>query len=244
MPGSRAKHACVTPTGGYFFEETTATSLVKVRFGEGTPPEGMLVGSDGTETVAKADVVNIGCVPVGRAIFDARADVNSIIHAHPHAVMAVSATKSGLLPLSQAAFFLHEQVGSYKYDFSYESEFEAAIAQQFARGKRAVMLEHHGLYAVGTSARESWFVTFHLHQVGHLPPPTCTPPVTVHLHRVGHLPPPTCTCRLPPATVASHPHQACEVQLRAQSTGQPLIVPAASHLDEQYAQMIASTDYA
>ena len=66
MPGSRAKHACVTPTGGYFFEETTATSLVKVRFGEGTPPEGMLVGSDGTETVAKADVVNIGCVPVGR----------------------------------------------------------------------------------------------------------------------------------------------------------------------------------
>jgi len=186
---------------GLFFEETTASSLVKVRFGKGTPAEGMVIDGHGKETVAKPDIVNIGCVPVGRAIFDARPDVNSIIHAHPHAVMAVSATKDGLLPVSQAAFFLHDQIGSYKYDFSYESEFEDAVAAQFAAGKRAVMLEHHGLYAVGASARESWFVTFHL-------------------------------------------HQACEVQLRAQSTGQPLIVPEKKHLDAQYADMISSPDYA
>ena len=98
---------------------------------------------------------------MGRAIFDARRDVNSIIHAHPHAVMAVASTEPGLLPLSQAAFFLHGQIGRYKYDFSYESEFEDAIAHQFASGKRAVMLDHHGLYAVGRSAQEAWFVTFH-----------------------------------------------------------------------------------
>ena len=185
---------------GFFFEETTASSLVKVRFGPGTPSEGMHIDSNGKESPSKPDVVNIGCVPVGRAIFDARPDVYSVIHAHPHAVMAGSATQGGLLPLSQAAFFLHDQVGSYKYDFSYESDFEDAIAAQFAEGRRAIMLEHHGLYAVGASAREAWFVTFHL-------------------------------------------NQACEVQLRAQSTGAPLIVPERKHLDAQYADMIASPDY-
>lgn len=65
-------------------------------------------------SAAKPDLVNIGCVPVGRAIFNARPDVNSIIHAHPHAVMAVATTERGLLPVSQAAFFLHGQIGRYK----------------------------------------------------------------------------------------------------------------------------------
>ena len=62
--------------GGLFFEETTASSLVKVRFGAGTPTEGLLVGPTGDVAPSKPDVVNIGCVPVGRAIFEARPDVN------------------------------------------------------------------------------------------------------------------------------------------------------------------------
>jgi len=149
---------------GFFFEETTATSLVKVRFGESTPPEGIHVGLGGVERPSSPDVVNIGCVPVGRAIFNARPDVNTVIHAHPYPVMAVGATEEGLLPLSQAAFFLHGVIGRYKYDFSYADEFESAIADQFAAGKRAIILNHHGLYAVGVDARDAFFVTFHLKQ--------------------------------------------------------------------------------
>lgn len=224
---------------GLFFEETTASSLVKVKFGAGTPPEGLHVKADGSMATSLPDVVNIGCVPVGRAIFNARPDVHTVVHAHPHAVMAVASSEAGLLPLSQAAFFLHGQIGRcaashlpcaamrrharppsrsyhrahvlascsytmlrrYKYDFAYGDEFEGAIAAQFAAGKRAVMLDHHGLYAVGTSAREAWFVVFHL-------------------------------------------HQACEVQLRAQSAGQPLVMPAQADLDVQYVDMMSSPDYA
>ena len=115
--------------------------------------------------------------------------------------MAVASTEQGLLPLSQAAFFLHNQIGRYRYDFSYGDEFENAIAEQFVEGKRAVMLEHHGLYAAGASAQDSFFVLFHL-------------------------------------------HQACEVQLRAQSSRQPLVMPESTHLDEQYKDMLSSTDYA
>jgi len=43
-------------------------------------------------------------------------------------------------------------------------EFERAIADQFASGKRAIILNHHGLYAVGANAADAWFVTFHLKQ--------------------------------------------------------------------------------
>ena len=115
--------------------------------------------------------------------------------------MAVASSEQGLLPLSQAAFFLHGAVGRHKYDFAYGDEFEGAIASHFAGGRRAVMLEHHGLYAVGTSAADAWFVVFHL-------------------------------------------HQACEVQLRAQSAGQPLVMPPKEHLEAQYLDMMSSPDYA
>ena len=91
---------------------------MKVRFGDDTPPECIFVAPGGVESTSRPDVVNIGCVPVGRAIFNARPDVNVVIHAHPYPVMAVGATEEGLLPLSQAAFFLHGVVGRYKYDFS------------------------------------------------------------------------------------------------------------------------------
>jgi len=82
---------------------TTASSLIKVHFGKGTPVGGLVRNSAGALEEAKADVVNIGCIPVARAIFEARPDVNTVIHAHPHVVMAVGASETGLLPYSQAA---------------------------------------------------------------------------------------------------------------------------------------------
>ena len=54
---------------------------------------------------------------------------------------------------------------------------------------------------MGRDARESWFVTFHL-------------------------------------------HQACEVQLKAQSSGEPLRTVPESELAAQYEDMMASPDYA
>ena len=49
-----------------------------------------------------------------------------------------------MLPLSQAAFFLHKQVSREAYDFSYETSFEATLQQGFAHGERAMLLNHHG----------------------------------------------------------------------------------------------------
>lgn len=145
---------------GVWFEEVTASSLIRYSWRDGT-----VIERDGTHHAAEPGRSNIGCIPVAAALFRSRPDVNMIVHVHPLAVMAVGGTKEGLLPLSQAAFFLWKQVSREEYDFSYESSFESTLSAGFANGKRAMILNHHGMYAVGRDAAEGVFVATHLTQV-------------------------------------------------------------------------------
>merc|ERR1719323_2759156 len=94
----------------------------------------------------------------------ARPEVHTVLHVHPLSVMAVGGLEVGLLPLSQAAFFLYGQVSRENYDFTYESSFEDSLRQGFSKGKRAMLLNHHGMYAVGRDAAEAFFVAKHLTQ--------------------------------------------------------------------------------
>merc|ERR1712039_1115107 len=63
-----------------------------------------------------------------------------------------------------AAFFLYDQVSREEYDFSYENSFEDSLRTGFSNGKRAMLLNHHGMYAVGRDAAEAFFVAKHLTQ--------------------------------------------------------------------------------
>jgi len=150
----------VSHAWGDFFEEVTASSLLKFDF-EGNRITDL---KSGAKSTALPDVSNMGCLPVATAIFKARPDVNCVIHIHPLAVMAVAGLEEGLLPCSQAAFFLHGQVSREEYDFSYEDSFEDGLANGFRNGKRAMLLNHHGMYAVGRNAAEALFVAIHLNQ--------------------------------------------------------------------------------
>merc|ERR1711920_361271 len=85
-------------------------------------------------------------------------------HVHPPSVMAVGGLTVGLLPLSQAAFFLYDQVSREEYDFTYETSFAESLQKGFSHGKRAMLLNHHGMYAVGRDAAEAFFVAKHLTQ--------------------------------------------------------------------------------
>eukprot|EP00440_Ansanella_granifera_P069889 gb/GFBE01075824.1/.p1 GENE.gb/GFBE01075824.1/~~gb/GFBE01075824.1/.p1 ORF type:complete len:318 (+),score=76.98 gb/GFBE01075824.1/:1-954(+) len=143
---------------GIYFEEQTASKMLKYDF------EGNLVHLNGTKEVATAGRSNMGCIPIPPAIIKSRPDVQTVIHVHPISVMAVGGLKSGLLPLSQAAFFLHGQVSREDYDFTYEGSFEDSLSKGFAGGKRAMLLNHHGMYAVGRDAAEAFFVAKHVTQ--------------------------------------------------------------------------------
>jgi ribulose-5-phosphate 4-epimerase/fuculose-1-phosphate aldolase len=143
---------------GVWFEEVTASNLLHFTV------DGDEVLLDGTTRPGRPDRMNSGCVPVARAIFQARPDVRTIIHIHPHAVMAVGGLEWGLLPLSQAAFFLWGQVSREDYDFTYEQSFEETLQHGFDNGQRAMLLNHHGMYAVGRDVAEAVFVATHLTQ--------------------------------------------------------------------------------
>jgi ribulose-5-phosphate 4-epimerase/fuculose-1-phosphate aldolase len=143
---------------GLFFHEQTASSMLKYDF------QGNIINLDGSKELASPGRSNMGCLPVASAIMTSRPDVHCIIHIHPYSVMAVGGLKTGLLPLSQAAFFLYGQVSREGYDFTYENSFEDALIQGFANGQRAMLLNHHGMYAVGRDAAEGFFVAKHLTQ--------------------------------------------------------------------------------
>lgn len=143
---------------GVYWEEQSASKLLKYDFA------GNLVHLNGTREPATPGRSNMGCVPIPPAIIAARPEVQTVIHVHPLSVMAVGGLKSGLLPLSQAAFFLYGQVSRENYDFTYEGSFEDSLAKGFAGGKRAMLLNHHGMYAVGRDAAEAFFVAKHLTQ--------------------------------------------------------------------------------
>lgn len=149
---------------GVWFEEVTASNLLHftVDGDQIFPPS----SNHSSTSKHRNDPMqaNIGCIPVAKAILESRPDVSMIVHVHPPAVMAVGGLKHGLLPLSQAAFFLFGQVSREDYDFSYEDSFETNLARGFANGERAMLLNHHGMYAVGRDVAEALFVATHLTQ--------------------------------------------------------------------------------
>jgi len=143
---------------GVFFEEQTASKVLKYDF------EGNLIHLNGTKEPATPGRSNMGCIPIPPAIIATRPEVHTIIHVHPLSVMAVGGLKEGLLPLSQAAFFLYDQVSRETYDFTYENSFESSLQKGFSGGKRAMLLNHHGMYAIGRDAAEAFFVAKHVTQ--------------------------------------------------------------------------------
>jgi len=143
---------------GFFFEEQTASRMLKYDF------NGNLVHLDGSKETATPGRSNMGCVPILPAIVATRPEVQTVLHIHPLSVMAVGGLKQGLMPLSQAAFFLYGQVSRESYDFTYEGSFEESLQRGFSGGKRAMLLNHHGLYAVGRDAAEAFFVAKHVTQ--------------------------------------------------------------------------------
>ena len=149
---------------GVWFEEVTASNLLHFT----VDGEQIIPSNSSTATIKTISSnplqANTGCIPVAKAIFEARPDVSMIVHIHPPAVMAVGGLHYGLLPLSQAAFFLFGQVSREAYDFTYETDFETNLARGFANGERAMLLNHHGMYAVGRDVAEALFVATHLTQ--------------------------------------------------------------------------------
>ena len=147
VPGPE-HHFLINPYG-MFFEEITASSLVKVDL------EGNIV----SETPY---FINPAGFTIHSAIHAAREDALCVMHLHTDAGVGVSAQKEGLLPISQNALLLLPSLAYHVYEgvALNHDERERLVADL---GTRPLMLlRNHGTLSCGPTAAAVWMQMFFL----------------------------------------------------------------------------------
>jgi ribulose-5-phosphate 4-epimerase/fuculose-1-phosphate aldolase len=134
---------------GVFFEEITASSLIKM-------------GLDGEQRSDSPFEVNRTAYVIHSAIAVARPDVACSLHTHTRAGMAVSALECGLLPLTQHALMFHGRTGYHDYEgVAVDTAEQARLGADLA-GHRALILKNHGLLTVGRTIPEAFILIYYL----------------------------------------------------------------------------------
>ncbi|PJK28878.1 class II aldolase/adducin family protein [Minwuia thermotolerans] len=134
---------------GLFFDEITASSLVKVDY-------------DNNVLLDGGYPINQAGFTIHSAVLSGRPDVTCAAHTHTRAGMAVSAMKDGLLPLAQTALRFHNRLSYHDYEGVAldHSERERLIGHL---GKnKAMILRNHGLLTCGESVSETFNLLFYL----------------------------------------------------------------------------------
>jgi ribulose-5-phosphate 4-epimerase/fuculose-1-phosphate aldolase len=128
---------------GFFFEEITASSLVKVdHHGQPVMP-------------TPFDVNPAGFV-IHSAVHEARREVNCVLHTHTLHGVAVSAQEEGLLPLSQQASFVLTGLAYHAYEGVALREAEKARLVADLGNANYMILRNHGLLTCGSSVPEAF----------------------------------------------------------------------------------------
>lgn len=134
---------------GVFFEEITASSLIKVDY-------------DGNQLTESDCSVNPAGFTIHSGILAGRPDVNSVMHTHTRAGMAISAMDCGLLTIDQQSCRFHNRIGYHPFE---------GIAHDLSEGERlirdigphyAMILLNHGLLTAGVSIAHNMQLMFYL----------------------------------------------------------------------------------
>ena len=131
------------------FEEVTASSLVKVDM-SGMPVE------------PTPFITNPAGFTIHSALHMAREDAHAVMHLHTPHGQAVSAHSEGLLPLTQTAMLVREDVAYHDYEGVAVDldERERLIADIGDKG--AMLLRNHGTLAVGETVGEAFVKLYFL----------------------------------------------------------------------------------
>jgi len=122
---------------GLFFEEITASSLIKVDL-------------DG-EVLSETDYpVNAAGYTIHSAVHEARHDVECVLHTHTRAGMAVSALKCGMLPMSQHSARFIDNIGYHDYEgVATNLDERERLVRDLGETAMALILHNHGLLTCG-----------------------------------------------------------------------------------------------
>ena len=147
VPGPE-HHFLINPYG-WFFEEITASSLVKIDL-------------DGNVVQETSERINPAGFTIHSAIHAAREDAQCVIHLHTDAGVAVSAHREGLLPISQTALLTIPNLAYHDYEGVALNLDERERLVRDIGDKRAMLLRNHGTLAVGETAASAWTTIFFL----------------------------------------------------------------------------------
>jgi ribulose-5-phosphate 4-epimerase/fuculose-1-phosphate aldolase len=123
------------------FEEVTASSLVKVDV-QGNPVE------------PTPFITNPAGFTIHSAIHMAREDAHAVMHVHTPAGQAVSAHSEGLLPLTQTAMLVRQDIAFHDYEGVAVDLDERERLVANLGDKSAMILRNHGTLALGRNVGE------------------------------------------------------------------------------------------
>ncbi len=133
---------------GLLFEEVTASSLLKVDF-------------DGTVLSGDHPFNDAGHA-IHTAVLKSRPDVNVALHSHTRAGMTVSTMKCGLLPLTQQANEMMDNVCYHEYDIAVGAEEECERLGRDLGDKHCMIMHNHGLLTCGRTVGEAFYLLYTL----------------------------------------------------------------------------------
>jgi ribulose-5-phosphate 4-epimerase/fuculose-1-phosphate aldolase len=147
VPGPE-HHFLINPYG-FFFNEITASSLVKVDL-------------DGAIVEPTEHFVNPAGFTIHSAIHAAREDAKFVLHLHTPDGVAVSATREGLLPITQTALAVLPKLTYHEYEGIALDLGERERLVRDLGDKTLMMLWNHGTLAVGETAGQCWLGIYNL----------------------------------------------------------------------------------
>ena len=147
VPGPE-HHFLINPYG-YYFEEMTASALVKVDL-------------EGNVVQETTNFINPAGFTIHSAVHAAREDAKFVIHLHTVNGVGVAAQQHGLLPISQNACLLQHQVAYHGYEGLALNLDERERLVADLGDKSLMLLRNHGTLAVGETAAQAWIGIFFL----------------------------------------------------------------------------------
>jgi ribulose-5-phosphate 4-epimerase/fuculose-1-phosphate aldolase len=134
---------------GMFFDEITASSLVKI-------------DTEGRKLDDSPFPVNPAGFVIHSAIHAARHDARFVLHTHTLNGVAVSAQRAGLLPISQHSVSVLASLGYHDFEGPALRDDEKPRLVADLGDHRHLILRNHGLLTVGETAAEAFVSMYYL----------------------------------------------------------------------------------
>ena len=145
IPGP--EHRFLINPYGMLFEEITASSLI-------------VVDQEGNKLTESPFPVNPASFVIHSAVHAVRDDAQCVLHTHTRAGVAVSAQKSGVLPISQQSTFVLASLAYHDYEGVALRDDEKPRLQADLGSANFLMLRNHGLLTVGTSIADAFLLMY------------------------------------------------------------------------------------